>query len=276
MKRILLAGFKQETAVFNPTCTRCENFHIRRSAEILSSLRQTHTEFAGGLEIFSEDGNIEVVPTWAGWSVSGGPVHTPDLDRMIDELLAAVRASADVDGAYIVFHGAMAGEDEDDPEGRVLTAVREILGDIPLVISLDLHAVLTDSMVAKADLHFPFHTYPHTDLFETGQRAARGLLALLSGKVRPTTHRVELPMLVRGDELITATGRFGEAIRACQEIESSINGLAACSSATRSPTCPPCSRTSSSAPTETRNAPVWRRKKSPASCGKTASISSPR
>ncbi|MBT4501421.1 MAG: M81 family metallopeptidase [Gemmatimonadetes bacterium] len=227
MKRVLLAGFKQETAVFNPTCTRYDTFHIRRGEEIASSLRHTHTEFAGGLEIFAAAGDIEVVPTWAGWSVSGGPVHPPDLDRMIDELLAAVRANADVDGAYIVFHGAMAGEDEDDPEGRVLTAVREILGDIPLVISLDLHAVLTDSMVEKADLHFPFHTYPHTDLYETGQRAARGLLALLAEQVRPTTHRVELPMLVRGDELITATGRFGEAIRACQEIESSESGLAA-------------------------------------------------
>ena len=34
-------------------------------------------------------------------------------------------------------------------------------------------------------------------------------------------------MLVRGDELITATGRFGQAIRMCQDIETSANGLAA-------------------------------------------------
>ena len=34
-------------------------------------------------------------------------------------------------------------------------------------------------------------------------------------------------MLVRGDELITATGLFGQAIRMCQEIEASPGGLAA-------------------------------------------------
>ena len=227
MKRVLLAGFKQETAVFNPVPTRYDRFHIRRGEEIVTSLRHTRTEFAGGLDIFAAAGDIEVVPTWAAWSVSGGPVHTPDLDRLIDELLDSVRENADVGGAYIVFHGAMAGEDEDDPEGRVLTAVREILGDIPLVISLDLHAILTDTILAKADAHFPFHTYPHIDQYETGQRAARGLLDLLSGEIEPTTARVEIPILVRGDELITATGRFGQAIRMCQEIEASPEGVAA-------------------------------------------------
>ena len=226
MKRILLAGFKQETATFNPVLTRYENFHIRRGEEIIDSLRGTGTEFAGGLDVFADAG-VEVVPTWAAWSISGGPVHTPDLDRMIDELLASIRDNADVDGAYIVFHGAMAGEEEGDPEGRVLTAAREILGDIPLVISLDLHGVLTDRMVDLADLLFPFHTYPHTDHYQTGERAARGLLGLLKGKIRPTTVRVKLPMLVRGDELLTASGRFGEAIRSCREIEASAGGLAA-------------------------------------------------
>ena len=34
-------------------------------------------------------------------------------------------------------------------------------------------------------------------------------------------------MLVRGDELITATGRFGQAIAMCREIEASEKGLAA-------------------------------------------------
>ena len=71
------------------------------------------------------------------------------------------------------------------------------------------------------------HTYPHTDMRDTGQRAARLLLRQLDGEVKPTTARVSIPLLARGDELITATGRFGEAIRRCQEIEASLGGLAA-------------------------------------------------
>ena len=82
-----------------------------------------------------------------------------------------------------VLHGAMAGVDEDDPEGRLLEGVRTSLGDIPLVVSVDLHCVLTDRMIRHADIVGAYHTYPHTDHYETGQRAARNLLGLLDGKM---------------------------------------------------------------------------------------------
>ena len=48
-----------------------------------------------------------------------------------------------------------------------------------------------------------------------------------AGDTRPETVTVKLPLLVRGDELITATGKYGEAIRLCQEIEASETGLSA-------------------------------------------------
>ena len=62
----------------------------------------------------------------------------------------------------------MAGEDEGDPEGRLLTELRETLGRLPLVASLDLHAVLSDGMVRAADALVPFHTYPHIDHTKQG------------------------------------------------------------------------------------------------------------
>ena len=227
MTRILIAAFKQETATFNPARTRIGDFHIVRGQEILEQLPGTRTEIAGALDVFRAAGNVEPVPALAAWAVSGGPVAQADLDRLIDELLESVRRDTAVDGACIVFHGAMAGEADPDPEGRVITAVREILGDVPIVASLDLHAVITERLFATADILVPFHTYPHTDQYETGQRAARCLLRLLAGGVKPTAARVGIPMLVRGDELLTATGLFGQAIRDCQAIEASPDGLSA-------------------------------------------------
>ena len=75
-----------------------------------------------------------------------------------------------MDGALIVFHGAMAGVTEMDPEGRVLAAARALLGDVPIVTTFDLHGVMTDRLVQHADAIVPFHTYPHVDQYETGQR----------------------------------------------------------------------------------------------------------
>lgn len=225
--RVLVAELKQETATFNPALTLYSDFRIYRESEVLTAYRGTRTELSGAFDIFDEDGRFEIVPTMAADAVSGGPIATEDLDRLLSEIEAAVRDNSEVDAAYICLHGAMAGQDEGDPEGRLLTKLRAILGEIPLVASLDLHCVLTDRMVEAADILVPYHTYPHTDHYETGQRAARNLISLLDGKVAPTVARVEIPMLVRGDELLTATGRFGEAIRMCQEVEASENGLSA-------------------------------------------------
>ena len=225
--RTLIAEVKQETSTFNPCPTRCEDFRIHCGKELIDAYRSTRTELAGAMKVFEAAGSIEIVPTLAAASVSGGPIIDSDLDRLLDEIIEAIGQQTEFDGAYLCLHGAMAGETEGDPEGRLLAAVREIMGEKPIVASLDLHAVLTKRMLEAADVLVPFHTYPHIDQYETGQRSAELLLRLLKGEVEPRTARVELPMLVRGDELITATGRFGEAIRMCQAIEASDSGLAA-------------------------------------------------
>ena len=225
--RILIADMKQETSTFNPTPTVYDDFRIYVGDQIVTKFTKTKTELSGAFDVFAADGRPEIVPTMAADSVSGGPIQTACLDRLLEEITEEIRKVGAVDAAYFCLHGAMAGQDEIDPEGRLLTAAREILGDIPLVISLDLHAILTERMVDAADVIVPYHTYPHVDQYETGQRAAQNLLKLIDGQSKPTVARVELPMLVRGDELITATGRFGQAIRMCQDIESSETGLAA-------------------------------------------------
>ena len=225
--RVLIAEVKQETSTFNPMPTLYDEFRIYTGEAVFSAYRGTKTELSGAFDIFDEDGRIELVPTVAADCVSGGPIATSDLDRVLGEIEASVREQSSIDAAYLCLHGAMAGADEGDPEGRLLQNVRAILGNIPIVASLDLHCVLTDRMVEHADVLVPYHTYPHTDHYETGQRAARNLLQLLDGDATPAEARVKLPMLVRGDELLTATGRFGEAIRMCQEIEASETGLAA-------------------------------------------------
>src|SRR6185503_12380404 len=142
------------------------------------------------------------------------------------EFLDSIRAAPPVDGVYFCMHGAMASEDELDPEGWLLQETRKILGEkIPIVVSLDLHGILTDRMVKHSNAIVAFHTYPHVDFFETGQRAAKLLLKILEGKARPVTAKVAIPALVRGDELITATGLIGKSMQIAMDVENSPVGL---------------------------------------------------
>ena len=82
-------------------------------------------------------------------------------------------------------------------------------------------------MLQHADAVVMYHTYPHVDFVRTGERAARLLLRILGGEVRPVTAAVTIPALVRGDELITETGLLGTLIRRAQAVEESPGGLVA-------------------------------------------------
>jgi microcystin degradation protein MlrC len=229
MTRILIAECKQEVSTFNPHLSGYEDFAVRNGEELMRYHRAVRNEIGGALSVFDATPGVELVPTYSAFSItSGGTLAAPAWRRIADEFLAGIRSAPAADGVYLCMHGAMASEDEADPEGFLLAETRKIIGeDIPIVVSLDLHGILTDRMVEQSDAIVAYHTYPHVDFYETGQRAARLLLRLLAGSVRPVTAKVAIPALVRGDELITATGLFGQSIRAALEVENSPGGLSA-------------------------------------------------
>ncbi len=121
----------------------------------------------------------------------------------------------------------MASTEEPDPEGRLLELARSLVGEIPIIASIDLHAVVTKRMLDNVDVLVPFHTYPHVDQFATGQRAASALRRLLESGCASSHILYRLPMLVRGDELLTGTGLLGSAISRCAELEREYDVLAA-------------------------------------------------
>lgn len=227
--RIVIAECIHEVCSFNPLPTRYDDFLIHRRERMFDYHQGIGSEVSGARGVFEEHTGIEVVPAFGARGIaSGGTIPASDFARMADEFLADLRGAGPVDAAYFALHGAMAAEGEDDPEGHLLAEARKILGDrIPIVVSLDLHGILTARMLEHADAVVPYHTYPHVDFLETGQRAARLLLRVLRGGALPVTARVRIPALVRGDELITETGVFGELVREAQAVEQGAGGLSA-------------------------------------------------
>jgi microcystin degradation protein MlrC len=229
MPRILIAECKQEVSTFNPYLSGYEDFAVRRGEEILQYHRTVRNEVGGALSVFDNTRDIELVPAYSAFFItSGGTLAQPAWERIAREFLHAIRAAPPVDGVYFCMHGAMASETELDPEGYLLAETRRILGeDIPIVVSLDLHGILADRMVEHSDAIVAYHTYPHVDFYETGERAARLLLRILAGGARPVTAKITVPALVRGDELITETGSIRHAVNAAKEIEQRAGALSA-------------------------------------------------
>lgn len=229
MIRILVAEAKQEISSFNPALSHKEDFRFSYGDDVIANRRGGAGEMAGALSVFDQRQDVQLVPTFSARAMSSaGTLAAPDWDWIAAEFVAAVRAAGPVDAVYYSLHGAMGSENEGDPEGYLLQETRKIVGEaIPIVVSLDMHGILTERMLEHINGLTVYHTYPHSDSFDTGARAARLLLRILDEDLHPATALVKIPALVRGKELITASGIFGGFIRQCQAIQSSPGGLAA-------------------------------------------------
>lgn len=228
MKRILIADCKQEISSFNPLPSQYDDFLIRHG-EGLYEQRGNNQELGGALAVFEARPDIEIVPTICARAGSAGLLSAEGWKRLSEEVLATIFAGLDgIDGIYVSLHGAMGAEGELDPEGYLLEKLRERVGpEMPIVISLDLHGILTDRMLRQVDGFAIYWTYPHVDFADTGRRAAELLLKLMAGGVRPVAARAVIPALVRGDELITKTGCYGELLAECRRLEEEGSVLAA-------------------------------------------------
>lgn len=226
---VLIVECRQEVSSFNPVISGLGDFVVRRGDDILAAHRGHRTEVGGALEIFDDAGVESIGAYSANFITSGGVLDGNAWDQISTELLDSVRSNiAGVDGIYVSLHGAMAATNELDPEGFLLQEIRKMAGaDVPIVASLDLHGILTDRMLENADGFAVFHTYPHEDLDSTGRRAAKLLLRLIAEDLHPVTAVVRIPALVRGDELITATGKIGKTVSRCVHLESSGEALSA-------------------------------------------------
>jgi microcystin degradation protein MlrC len=228
VSRILIVECMQEISSFNPVPAGYENFAVQRGEEIY---RQAglNSGIGGALAEFRRAPGVETVPVYSARSGSTGLLSAEGWAHLSQELVSAIAANVgNIDGVYVSLHGAMGADGELDPEGFVLTEVRRLVGpDVPVVISLDLHGILTDRMLRMIDGLAIYHTYPHVDFADTGARAARLLLRLIERQTRTVIARVIIPALVRGDELITKSGCYGDLIRECQRIERDGTALAA-------------------------------------------------
>ena len=135
---------------------------------------------------FADKEEYRLIPVMI-MNASPGPVVAQEVwEKVKDSLLEAIDAEDHVDGILLGLHGAMVTEKFEDGEGELLEVLRNKVGkDVPIVASLDLHANMTAKMVANANALFAYDYYPHTDMYETDQRAADCIYRTLEGEINP-------------------------------------------------------------------------------------------
>ena len=197
-KKVLIAGFMHETNTFSCQETDLEAYRARTLVlgdKIPKAVNGTRTEIAGFLAAGAKYGWTMCHPVMANATPSG-PVTKETFDFIAGEILDALDNQGPFDAVMLNLHGAMVCEHVDDGEGELLSQVRAKTGpDIPIGITLDLHANVTDAMTEFADIVVAYRTYPHVDMFEVAEQVSELVHRTLEGEIDPCS------VVVRGDML---------------------------------------------------------------------------
>ena len=194
--RIATATVSHETNTFADGRTELGDFETATGEALLTAFDGARS-LSGIVETLADAG-AEVVPMVGAATLPSPTVAPAAFEWMRSELLD--RLDPDVDGVCLDLHGSMHVADEPDPEGALLSAIRGIAGpETPVTAALDMHAMVTERMVDHLDGVAGYRTAPHTDVVETGERAAQLLLEALDGAdLRLGWER--LPMLLAGEQ----------------------------------------------------------------------------
>ncbi|MFB6075151.1 MAG: M81 family metallopeptidase [Haloarculaceae archaeon] len=193
--KVAIATMSHETNTFADGQTTLAEFETATGDDLLDGFDAARS--LSGIVTTLADAGVEILPTM-GAATLPAPTVAPDaFEWMRAELLD--RLDPDVDGVCLDLHGSMYVADEPDPEGALLAAIREVVGpDVPITAGLDMHATITERMVTHLDGVAGYRTAPHTDVVETGERAAALLLSALDGADLALGWE-RLPMLLAGE-----------------------------------------------------------------------------
>jgi microcystin degradation protein MlrC len=200
--RLAFARIAQETNTLSPLSTTMDDF------------RATHFHRGSALMDRCVPGGAELPAFLADAELSG--------------FVRRARREAELDGLYLSLHGAMGAHGHADPEADILERVRQVLGpDVPVVVSLDLHAQVTQRLIDAIDGLVAYHTNPHRDHADTGRRAGQLLLDIASGRARPTLAWRSLPMILGGGTTVDFLPTMRPLFRRLKKLSRSRGVLAA-------------------------------------------------
>lgn len=197
--KVVVALVRHETNTFSPIETGLASFN-RGTGDgpaygdaARQACANTNSAAAAYLDLAAQLG-AEVDFAIVANAVPSGVVTREAFDSIAQSIVDA--AAKGCDAVMLDLHGAMVAEGYPDAEGELLRRLRAVLPPaVPVAVALDFHANFSPELIRNATIITGYCTYPHVDVYQTGERAGRTLQALLQGRADPVILWRRLPML---------------------------------------------------------------------------------
>lgn len=186
--KILLAQFGNETNSFAIGKTTFETLVPKgwvKASDVISQFKGTATYVGGALRAIEEEG-AEPLPVdlaTRGGNFGAGPIMSEEcasyvMDHITDDVK---KHMGEFDGVFFAVHGGGCSEVDLDLERYSFKRMRDVIGDIPMVSSLDAHGNLSHDMINLSDGLYGIKTVPHIVCEEAGYMAAKNLIRQIRG-----------------------------------------------------------------------------------------------
>ena len=217
--RVAVLGVILESNRMSPTATAADFeslYELEGDAVIAAARAETSViapEAAAFVATMDATGPWQPVPILLAACHPHGPIDQALHEDYLARIRKGLEAAGRVDAVYIANHGAMVATASHDPDGEIFATARDVVGpETPIIVTLDLHANISDQMVAASDVIIGYRTNPHVDMIERGEEAALALRLVLAGRANPKMHLERLPLTPASVSLLTANAPYGSMI----------------------------------------------------------------
>ena len=206
MTRIGIIAIQHESNTFLSGSTEVSDFQadaLLTGEDIRDAYADSRHEVGGFFRGLSE-ARMSAVPILLALATPGGVITHETFDLLMQAMCEGIDQAGPLDGLLVAPHGAAVSETHRDADGYWLTLLRERVGEIPIVCTLDPHANVSERMIQACDAAIAYRTNPHVDQFETGHRAAELLVKTLHGEIQPFQAVAMPPVAISIDRQETA------------------------------------------------------------------------
>lgn len=223
MFRIAIAGFQHESNSFSKipaSLDRWKAAGIIFGQEIVDEYETSTATIAGMLARLKQESDIEIHPLVFTRMMPMGPMTVEATEHIMDLILKEIADNGPWDAVLLPLHGAAVSDKYLDADGEISERVRKLVGkNVIIGTALDMHANVSQKVVANADIVTIYQTNPHLDTFEQAFHCTDLVIKTLRKEIRPT-HCLQMPPLIvnilqqgTSDEPMAGLLRFADGVR---------------------------------------------------------------
>ena len=194
---VLIGLFNTESNGNIPTICRLNNYDIAFGEECIDKIQVRN--------VFEKEG-INIIPSIYANAGGAGVIEKNAFEYIESCFINCVKENIqDIDGIYLMLHGASFVEGIGSGDFHILKEIRKIVGPyLPIAVVCDPHGNLTKEYVESTQIIRSYRNSPHTDKNETYEKVAHSLCTLLKQREYIHSEYIKLPLILGGEQSVSA------------------------------------------------------------------------